>query len=95
MPKEGNIINLRIISDLRRNLAATEEEIKKYHIGSTLQPDGTSQIKWNPEFEAEIEIGEATIEIIKRELISLSVAEKLTEDFLPLYGLIVDPPKES
>ncbi|MAG60132.1 hypothetical protein CMO96_05100 [Candidatus Woesebacteria bacterium] len=94
LPPTGNVITIRILDDLRRNLSATEKEVKKYKIKLVPQPDGKSSISWNPEFEADIEIGDAAKDIIIKRLKEMSDKEELTIDLLPIYDLFFPKEKE-
>lgn len=85
LPQESNIVDLRIITDLRQKLGASEEEIKKY--GITVEGN---KINWKQKFEAEIEIGERANEIIKKKLILLNEQNKLKEGHLKLYERFIE-----
>ena len=86
LPVEGNIITLRIIQDLRRNLAPTEEEIKKVN----LRQEGT-QIRWDDEkYTADVPVGEKATDTVVAALVKMNSDNKLTEQFIPLYERFVE-----
>lgn len=84
LPAEGNVLDLRILADLKKQLAATEEELKDYSIK---QEDG--KITWDKDFGKDIEVGDRAAEIIKGQLESLDKAGKLTEGHLSLVDKFV------
>ncbi len=88
LPQEGNIVTLRIIRDLRKNLGFTEEEIKKCNI----RVDEEKQMTlWDDnEYAIDIPIGEKAIDIIVESLKRKDSELILTEQHIPLYERFVD-----
>lgn len=84
LPKEGNVLTLKIIRDLQQELGFSEEEIKKHKI---IQLD-SNRVSWEPEKagkEKDIEIGEKANDVVVLALSKLNKDEKLSLDMLPLY----------
>lgn len=92
LPDQGNIVTLRVVQDLRKSLAATEEEIKEHNI-IVENVDGKSNIKWDPEFSTDIEMGDIAKQIIAEQLKDLNEKKELTENMVSLYDLFVNPTK--
>jgi hypothetical protein len=94
LPKETNYVTLKILNNVRKKLAPSEEEKKEYEI--KLNPDGTLK-SWNPEKavkETTIEIGETGVEFVKEALRKLSDENKLTNQHLSLYEKFIDSAPE-
>jgi hypothetical protein len=91
LPAEGNIVTLRLIGDLKRNLSFTEEEIK------------TCNIKWNGNlvtwddrtYKKEINIGEKAFDVVAQGFKDLNTQKKLTEQQIPLYERFVEEKKDA
>ena len=79
---EGDFLTIKIINQLRLDLAPSEEEIKEFEIQSE---DG--KIFWNEKGieEKEIPIGEKADKIIKEALEILDRSKKLTSGYLNIY----------
>lgn len=90
LPAKGNIVNLRILEDLRKKLSFTEKEIKEYKVK---QVEGTNSITWNNKgtVPKEIEIGDQAKEIIVKELKALSDKEQLTLQYISIYDKFIKP----
>jgi len=82
LPKEGNILTLKVIRKLRENLSFSEEELAEYKF---VQDEG--RINWTePEKPTrDIQIGKEGKKIIKEALKELDKQKKLTEDHIDLY----------
>jgi hypothetical protein len=80
LPKEGNVVTVRIIHDLRNRLGFTEEELEK--IQFTSNEKGTS---WKQNVNAEIEIKGQALKIICEAFDKLSNDNLLTVEILPVY----------
>ncbi len=87
LPKEGDVISLRVIRKLRDDLGFTEAEIKalEFH-------QDENGIRWKTEADQpkEIEIGDKAREIIRDRLAELNKQKKLTEEHIPLYERFVE-----
>jgi len=86
LPKEGNIVTLRILTDLKRNLSLTEEEYKENNVRVV-----DDKMLWdNPEYKVEVVIGEKAFDIIAEAFTLLNQHNKLTIDDIPLYERFVE-----
>lgn len=85
LPAENNILDLRIVVDLKRKLAASEEEIKEFNIKGE-----EGRVSWDKDFETEIEVGDRAKEIIKGALMKLDEDSKLTDQYLTLVDKFID-----
>lgn len=85
LPKEGNLVTLRVTRDLSRDLGFTEEELKDLNF--VTNPNGG--ISWDTGAAAkivkEIEIGDTMLSIVVKELKKLDKEEKLSMEILDLY----------
>ena len=86
LPKEGDILTLRVIRDVRDRLAFTEEE----HTRLKFQRDDQS-IKWDIEADTpvDIEIGDVAKKIIADRFKELNEERKLTEEHIDLFDKFV------
>lgn len=86
LPQKGNIITLRIVSDLRRNLSLTEQEIKDNHVRQEAE-----KMLWdNDTATFEISIGEKATDVIVESLKRMNETQELTEQYIPLYERFVE-----
>jgi len=100
LPRQGNVLTLRIIVDLQKKIALTEEEIKKYDVKQVKSEGGGVFIQWAPEFDehrVDVSISDHEKGVISREIMQLESQGKLTMNSLPLYDYFVDnkEPKET
>lgn len=82
LPEQGSFTTLKMIDELKKALYPSEKEVKKYNIE---QEEGT--IRWN-EKGAErlnIELTDAQIEFLKKELEKLGDSEKATSAHYAIY----------
>ena len=86
LPSEGSFVTLNIITDLRKSLAPTEDELKEFEL---VEKDG--QLSWNDKGreEREIQIGEKATDIIVKALKQLDSEGKLTAHHLSIYEKFV------
>ena len=82
LPREGDLITLRVLRDLKQRLGFTEEELAVLNIQSTEK--GTN---WELDAVGEIEIliGPKAHSMIVESFKSLDAAKKLTLELLPVY----------
>lgn len=88
LPEQGNFATLKIINDLRSNLAPSEEDHEKFK----LHQEG-NQIRWDPVAgaeEIEIPIGNKATDIIKSALKNLDEKEALGAQHISLYEKFVE-----
>ena len=87
LPREGNILTVRIVRTLREKIEFKEEEIKLFEIKTVTSESGDPLITWSKKSETDIEIditeGENTI-IVER-LKDLNDKNKLNIDHISLY----------
>lgn len=81
LPKEGTLITLRIVADLRKALAFSEEEILALQI---MQNESTTTWDAKKDEGKEVEIGPEALKIIKAAITALDKAEKITLEMLPM-----------
>ena len=88
LPKEGNIVTLKILRDLGNELGLTEGEVKQGEIEL-----GNGMLRWNPEAIAEMDkdvsMGEAATKVVVEALTALSDQNKMGMVHLALYERFV------
>ena len=84
LPREGDIVSLRILQKLKLTLGFSEEEIKKYDL-VTNPETGDVKADWSKNEEVDIPIGEKATDIIVDTLKKLSKEKKLPEPAIELY----------
>jgi len=93
LPVEGSIITLRVLNELRNDLAFTEKEIKAYNMKNHTLPEGGATITWNPKLSdtvKDIKIGDTAKGIILSKLKELDAMQKLHISMIPLYEKFVE-----
>ena len=87
LPKEGNITQVRILTDLRAQLGFTEQEHQQYGIRVN---DGS--VTWMPgkDDNKDVPIGDVARDIIRERLTAMDAAKKLTEQHITLWGKFVE-----
>lgn len=92
LPKEGDIVTLRIIRKLQEELSFTEKELKDFKI---VQSDG--RLTWDASKDKgkEIEIGEKANDIIVLALSKLNEQKKLQLEQMELYDMFISKAGES
>jgi len=82
LPKEGHLLTVRVIRELRHELEFSESDLAEYQI----KIEGT-KFSWNREVDKpkEIAIGDAARDIIIKALKELDKSGKVNESQLPLY----------
>jgi len=88
LPKEGNVLTLKIVRKLREDLSFSEAEHKEFKITQT--PDGV--VSWDDTntTKKNVEIGEKATDIIIDGLKDLDKRKKLTEDHLPIWEMFIN-----
>lgn len=90
LPKEGDILSLRILRKLREDFSFSDEEQKMFEF--KFNPE-LGQVSWDPNYsdvEKEVEIGVRGLEIIKETLESLNKQKKLNAEMIGLYEKFVE-----
>jgi len=93
LPQQGNIVTLRIVMDLRKKVALTEEEIEKFGVKQTRSERGGVLVEWSPEYDktrVDVSMSDHEKGIVTRELTRLESQGQLTMNALPLYDYFVD-----
>ena len=82
LPPEGSLVTLRMIRTLIGKLGLSAEEITRYEV-VTLDPE-RGQIRWNDAgmVPVPIELEDAEVELIKKQLKDLDAKNKLTPDMI-------------
>ena len=84
VPRQADILTLRVVGDLKKNLGFTEDELALYKLSN----DAGGHITWDASVspqEKDIPIGEKATDVIVRALKSLNDSKKLTEAHIPLW----------
>jgi len=86
LPAEGDIVTLRVLGDMQKEIGFSEEIIKECDIVTKDQ-----QVTWNAKGakEAEIKLGDKASEIIKEALLKLDKEKKLKREHVTLYEKFV------
>jgi hypothetical protein len=86
LPAEGNIVNMRIVRDLRKQAEFTAEEIELYEMKVAGE-----QVTWNVEkiVEVDFTLGTQAMVVIVEALEKLNGENKLTPDTAALYDKFV------
>jgi len=88
LPKEGGYLTMILVDEFRKCLRLTPEEITEFELVEGVDEDGrkTGSLHWNKTKakDIEVEVGEATMKIVKDTLTALSDAGKVTIDHLSL-----------
>ena len=82
LPREGDIISLRILQSLRLVVGFTEDEIKEFGLINDLEKDTTT---WDNSKDVDIPIGERATDIIVDSLKKLNAEKKLPDTAIVLY----------
>lgn len=93
LPLEGDVITLRLLMELKKNLGFTEEEIAKWSLTTKIPQDKTPYVVWNDDFTKEtkdIIIGATMKSIITLQLRKLDESKKLRMEMISLYERFVD-----
>ena len=88
LPREGNMVALRLVSEFSNKLGFSEEDIKKWAI----KQDG-NRITWNQKGVTDatsFEIGDTLKELIANRLKELDGEKKLTIDHMSLFDKFVE-----
>lgn len=86
LPREGNIISLRLVHDLKMKLSPTQKEIKDWKISVI----GNGQIQFSQKANAlrkKLVFLPAEIDLIKKQFTDLSNQNKLSVDMIGVYDI--------
>ncbi len=91
LPKEGNILQMKLVQGLSDLLVLDEKEQEAVNFK---QEDGRST--WDSKVKPqELAIGDLAFDVIRDALKKLSGENKLPVDLVALYGKFVDTPKST
>ena len=88
LPAEGNFATLKIVNELKMELAPTEEEFKKAGL-SALESGGIQAKDWLAVPEKEITLGETAEGIIVKALKKLDKESKLRAEHMTVYAKFI------
>ena len=91
LPAEDNIITLRAIRNLKKQLGFTEDELTSLDLRVVDAEKGKQTIQWNQNKigEVEFDLHPKAQEIIASQLKKMNTEKKLTEGHIDLYDKIV------
>jgi len=91
LPREGNIIQLRLIHDLKMKLSPTAQEIKDFKM--TMPEPGKVQFSAEANrLPSTMKFRPAELELIKKQLTDLSNQNKLSVDMIGIYDIFFKNP---
>ena len=86
LPREGDIVSLRILQTLRMSIGFTEDELKRFDIKTDQETNITT---WDNDEEVDIPIGEKATDIIVDALKKMNTEKKLPDTAIDLYDKFV------
>lgn len=93
LPRQGNVVTLRLITDLQKKIALTVEELEEFGVEQVQSDTGGVFVRWAPEFDktrVDISLNDHEKGIVTRELVRLESVGQLTMNSLSLYDYFVD-----
>ena len=81
LPKEGNLVTLKIVRNLQSALSFDEKELKE--TGLVINKD--NRYEWKKEVSKDVEIGDKAKEVIKDTFAELDKNKKLNMQTIDLY----------
>lgn len=82
LPIEGNLLEMRVLRDLKAKLFFSEEEIREFG----LRTQG-ERYTWKKNESVEFEFTLGEMDIIKKALRGLNERKKVTEELISLYDI--------
>ncbi len=96
LPSQGDFRTLRILGELQRDLALTEEEIKNTKFRKEPGPSGTEVFKWDDTtYKADIKIGPVAEELIKQQMVKRDKEQTMEMSQMWIYERFVKPETEA
>ena len=86
LPREGDIVSLRILQTMRMSFGFTEDEIKKFEIKTDQETNITT---WGKDEEVDIPIGEKATDIIVDALKKMNAEKRLPDTAIDLYDKFI------
>ena len=80
-PQAGRFDALKLIRKFREDLSFSQDEIKEIN----LRQEDAGNFRWDKELTKDVDIGEITMGIIKKQFQKLDREERLQEDHLDLF----------
>ena len=93
LPPQGNILTLRLIMELKKKVALSEEEIEKFGVKQSRAEGGGVLVTWAPEYDKTrvgISISDLEKGVVTQQLTLLDQKGNLTINSLPLYDYFMD-----
>lgn len=88
IPRFGNLVTMRLITDLFARVGFTEKELKDGEITFENTPNGATSVRWAPgDVPVEIDI---TPGMAKTMMVALEGAEHISIQVVPLYDRLKD-----
>lgn len=87
LPREGNLVTIKIVRKLREDLSLSEEEIVAYKV--VVRDEGGVQWSAEDAKTKEVEIGPAALTTIQKALKKLNDKEALREEHIAVYEKFV------
>jgi len=86
LPKEGNILTLRVTRELTSKLGLSAQELDEWEV-----KEENGQIVWNEKgkIPKEIEFLDSELSIIRKELTKMDNENKLTMELLSIYDMFM------
>lgn len=82
LPVRGDYITLKVLNQLRMNLAFSEKELKEYGI---IEDKETERVNWNSDVTVDIPIGEVASDLVVNAFVDLDKRKELPANLLELY----------
>ena len=82
VPVRGDYITLKVLEQLRMNLAFSEEELKEYGI---VEDRENQKVDWNSNVAVDIPIGEVASDLVVKAFRDLDKRKELPANLLELY----------
>jgi hypothetical protein len=91
LPAQGDILTLRLVMDLKKDVLFSEQEHKDFEITIT---EGRMTWDITKDLPKKFAVGSTMLKLIQDTLGKLNKDRQLTIDQVPLYDLFMDPTKE-
>jgi hypothetical protein len=86
LPREGDIVSLRILQTLRLSIGFTEDEIKKFELKTD---EETNLTTWDNDEKVDIPIGEKATDLIVDAFKKMNAEKNLPDIAIDLYDKFV------
>ena len=82
LPVRGDYITLKVLDQLRMNLAFSEEELKEYGI---IEDKENQRVDWSSAAVVDIPMGEVASDLVVKAFVDLDKRKELPVNLLELY----------